>query len=104
MRILRTAFGPNRNEPVHFVRFAKERSTGGGGIKTGSSGTLDRIASHITSPAIALRSRKLRLVLETSSVERAKIVSHSTSAEKVWMPRAIDVWTFTASPVKASYL
>src|SRR6266403_1597318 len=102
MRILRTAFGPNRNEPVHFVRFAKETSTGGGGIKTGSSGTLDRIASHITSPAIVLSSRKLRLVLETSSVERAKIVSPSTSVEKGWMPRAIDVWTCTASRCSAA--
>src|SRR4029077_7922925 len=97
MRILRTAFGPNRNEPVHFVRFAKETSTGGGGIKTGSSGTLDRIASHITSLAIALSSRKLRLVLETSGAEGAKRVAPPPWVEKAWIPRAIEVWTCTAS-------
>src|SRR5262245_32704246 len=68
-----------------------------GSINAVCSGTLARIASHITSLAIAPRVALSRALSSDSCVEAANSASPSSWVENGWMPRLIEVWTCTAS-------
>src|SRR5271155_3095296 len=66
-------------------------------------GTLDRIPSHIASPAVMSTPISVNppAVGLASNVLTTNSVSPSSAVEKGWIARAIDVWTCTASLCKA---
>src|SRR5262245_30852633 len=86
--------GANTYRPAYAASVAALMLGGvAGDANAVSSGTLARMASHMSSPAMVERVIALRSLFSTSWVEAANNVSPSDCVENGWMPRLIDVWT-----------